>query len=78
MGPTADLRENAEGLASSPGRQTTPQSRHLPFVGASGADRCRYQTIPGQGWFAYFRFYGPTEPYFSKSWQLNDIELIQS
>jgi hypothetical protein len=35
------------------------------------------QTIPGQGWFAYFRFYGPTEPYFSKTWQLNDIELIQ-
>ena len=35
------------------------------------------QTIPGQGWFAYFRFYGPTEPYFSKTWQLNDIERIQ-
>ena len=35
------------------------------------------QTIPGKGWFAYFRFYGPTEPYFTKSWQLNDIEPIQ-
>jgi hypothetical protein len=32
------------------------------------------QTIPGKGWFAYFRLYGPTEPYFAKSWQLNDIE----
>ena len=31
MGPTADLRENAEGLASSPGRQTTPQCGLLPL-----------------------------------------------
>ncbi len=35
------------------------------------------QTSPGKGWFAYFRFYGPTEPYFTKTWQLNDIEPIQ-
>jgi hypothetical protein len=35
------------------------------------------QTIPGKGWFAYFRFYGPTEPYFSKAWQLNDIEPLK-
>ena len=34
------------------------------------------QTIPGKGWFAYFRFYGPSEPYFSKTWQLNDIEPL--
>jgi hypothetical protein len=35
------------------------------------------QTIPGKGWFAYFRFYGPTEAYFAKSWQLNDIEPLK-
>lgn len=35
------------------------------------------QTTPGKGWFAYFRFYGPTEPYFAKTWQLNDITPIQ-
>jgi len=34
------------------------------------------QTTPGKGWFAYFRFYGPTEAYFAKSWQLNDIEPL--
>ncbi|MEI6099183.1 MAG: DUF1254 domain-containing protein [Alphaproteobacteria bacterium] len=34
------------------------------------------QTNPGQGWFPYFRFYGPTEAYFDKSWQLNDIEEL--
>ena len=31
------------------------------------------QTIPGQHWFSYFRFYGPLEPYFDRSWKLGDI-----
>jgi hypothetical protein len=31
------------------------------------------QTIPGRHWFAYFRFYGPLEPYFDRSWKLDDI-----
>jgi hypothetical protein len=34
------------------------------------------KTIPGKGWFPYFRFYGPKEGYFDKSWQLNDIEPV--
>jgi hypothetical protein len=34
------------------------------------------QTLPGKGWFPYFRFYAATEAYFDKSWQLNDIEEI--
>lgn len=36
------------------------------------------KTNPGNGWFPYFRFYAPTEAYFDKSWQLNDIELVSS
>ena len=31
------------------------------------------QTIPGRHWFSYFRFYGPLEPYFDRSWKLGDI-----
>jgi hypothetical protein len=34
------------------------------------------QTAEGQNWFTYFRFYSPEEPYFDKSWQLNDFEEI--
>ena len=33
-------------------------------------------TKPGEGWFAYFRFYGPLEPYFDKTWAPNDFERI--
>jgi hypothetical protein len=33
------------------------------------------QTNPSVGFFLYFRWYGPLEPYFDKSWQLPDVEL---
>ena len=35
------------------------------------------QTVPDKGWFAYFRFYGPTEPFFDKSWALPDFEKVK-
>jgi hypothetical protein len=31
------------------------------------------QTVPGRGWFGMVRFYSPTEQYFDKIWQLDDI-----
>jgi hypothetical protein len=34
------------------------------------------QTVPGKGWFPIFRFYGPLEPFFDKSWILEDIEKV--
>jgi hypothetical protein len=35
------------------------------------------KTIPGKGWFTYFRLYGPTQPYFDRSWVMPDIELVK-
>ena len=35
------------------------------------------QTAQGQNWFSYFRFFGPTMPFFDKTWQLNDIEEVK-
>jgi hypothetical protein len=35
------------------------------------------QTLPGKGWFTYFRLYGPTQPYFDRSWVLSDIERVE-
>jgi hypothetical protein len=34
------------------------------------------ETIPGKGWFTYFRLYGPTQAYFDRSWVLPDIEEV--
>jgi hypothetical protein len=32
------------------------------------------KTIPNKGWFAYFRFYGPAQAFFDRSWVLPDIK----
>ena len=31
------------------------------------------KTIPGKGWFIYFRIYGPEQPAFDGTWKLSDI-----
>ena len=35
------------------------------------------QTVPEKAWFVLFRAYGPLEPWFEKTWQLNDFELLE-
>jgi hypothetical protein len=35
------------------------------------------KTLPNKGWFAYFRFYGPTQPYFDRTWALPDIVEVK-
>jgi hypothetical protein len=42
-----------------------------------GFERNWIPTVPGRAWFAYFRLYGPTEPYFKRTWPLPDIERIE-
>jgi hypothetical protein len=34
------------------------------------------QTVPGKGWFIWFRLFGPLEPWFDKSWRPGEIEPI--
>lgn len=34
------------------------------------------KTIPGKGWFAYIRLYGPLEPFFNQTWKPGDITKI--
>lgn len=34
------------------------------------------KTIPGKGWFAYFRIYGPEKAAFDGSWKPNDFEAL--
>jgi hypothetical protein len=35
------------------------------------------KTIPGKGWFTYFRIYGPEEPAFNGTWKLNNIVEVK-
>lgn len=34
------------------------------------------KTAGGKGWFAYFRWYSPTQVFFDKTWKLGDIEKV--
>jgi hypothetical protein len=34
------------------------------------------KTIPGKGWFAYFRIYGPDQPAFDGTWKPGDFEEL--
>jgi hypothetical protein len=45
-----------------------------PTAPAGGGNWIR--TVPGRGWFPIFRFYSPTEAFFDKTWQLEDIEPL--
>jgi hypothetical protein len=35
------------------------------------------KTIPGKGWFVYFRIYGPEQPAFDSSWKPGDFEEVK-
>lgn len=47
-----------------------------PDKAPSGQENNFVKTNAGDGFFVYFRLYGPTEPYFEKSWPLPDLEKI--
>jgi hypothetical protein len=34
------------------------------------------QTVPGRGWFSYFRIYGPEQPAFDGDWKPGDFEAL--
>ncbi|MFC1863855.1 DUF1214 domain-containing protein, partial [Thermodesulfobacteriota bacterium] len=43
-----------------------------------GAPKANWtKTVPGEGWFTYFRFYAPMQPYFDRTWQLPDIVKVK-
>jgi len=35
------------------------------------------ETAPGKAWFLVLRLYGPLEPWFEKSWQPGELELVE-
>ena len=62
-----DLAKNADGSVDVYFGPAEPKGHEKKWV----------QTVPGKGWFAYFRFYAPTEAFFDKSWALLDIEKVK-
>jgi hypothetical protein len=63
----AGLVKNADGSVDLHFGPTPPSGANANFV----------QTVPGKGWFTYFRLYGPTAPYFEKRWALPDLDEVR-
>ncbi len=49
---------------------------HFGPTPPAGAERRWIQTVPGRGWFAYFRIYGPETAAFDGSWRPGDFERM--
>ncbi|OJX73294.1 DUF1254 domain-containing protein [Leifsonia sp. 71-9] len=62
----AELQVNADGSVDLLFGPTAPAEGESNWV----------KTIPGRHWFSYFRFYGPLEGYFDRSWVLGDIVRV--
>ena len=43
----------------------------------AGQEKNWIKTVAGKGWFPIFRFYGPLQPLYDKSWVLSDIEKVK-
>ncbi|MDO6760401.1 DUF1254 domain-containing protein [Tamlana sp. 2_MG-2023] len=63
-----DLIKNEDGSVDLYFGPTAPEGKEQNWV----------QTIPGKHWFAYMRFYAPTEAYFDKSWKMDDINKMKN
>jgi hypothetical protein len=49
---------------------------HFGPSAPEGTDGRWIETIPGKGWFAYFRIYGPEKAAFDGSWKPGDFEAV--
>jgi hypothetical protein len=51
-----------------------PMDLHFGPAAPAGAEGRWIKTIPGKGWFAYFRVYGPEQAAFDGSWKPGEFE----
>jgi hypothetical protein len=61
-----EAQSNADGTVDIDFGPKAPAGRESNWV----------YTAPGREWFAMFRFYGPGERLFKKTWTLPDIEKM--
>ncbi len=67
------LSSQKEGLIVNPDSSVDVYFGPTP---PAGKETNWVQTIPGKGWFATLRLYGPLEAWFDKTWRPGEIELV--
>jgi len=60
------LEENSDGSVDVYFGPTAPQGKENNWI----------ETVPGKSWFVILRLYGPLDPWFDKTWQPGEIELV--
>ena len=61
------LDENPDGSVDIFFGPEAPQGKEANWI----------ETVPGKSWFVILRLYGPLEPWFDKTWQPGEIELLK-
>ena len=61
-----ELEANADGSVDLYFGPTAPRDKENNWL----------QTVPGKGWFALLRLYGPTEAWFDQTWRPGEIEEV--
>jgi hypothetical protein len=56
---------------------TEPTELYFGPTAPEGHEGQWIKTVPGRGWFAYFRIYGPEQPAFDGSWRPGDFEVVK-
>ena len=67
--------------SNAPGIKTNADGSVTVWFGPkapAGQESNWVQTMPGKGWNALLRLYGPLEPWFDKTWKPGDIELVSN
>ena len=75
-----DPRQAAEGLAvpSETLVVNSDGSIDILFGPSEPGEKSNWiRTVPGKGFFPMFRFYGPGEPFFDKTWKLEDVIAVK-
>jgi hypothetical protein len=63
----SDLEKNSDGSVDLYFGPSAPEGREKNWI----------QTVENKGWFVILRIYGPLEPWFDKTWQPGDFELLE-
>ncbi len=73
-------QQRAERGSRHEGIKTNPDGSTPIFVGPKAPpkewENNWIKSVPGRAWFPYFRFYGPTGPFFDQTWKLPQIEEV--
>jgi hypothetical protein len=61
-----DLKKNPDGSVDLYIGTKAPSSYESNFM----------KTVDADGWFVYFRFYAPLQPFFDRTFALPDFEML--